>query len=65
MWLLRLLWFIWLAFWAEVSIGSLKETEPRAFSIALIIFLLSLTVGVFIWIWSNSKAKKREKYSRV
>lgn len=44
-WLLRAAWVVWLAFWAEVAIGSWKELEKRAFAISLVVFVISLIVG--------------------
>jgi len=60
-WLLRFLWLVWLVFWAEVSIGSRQEMEPRAFTIALVIFLVSLVLGVLIWLIGYLKLKIMSK----
>jgi len=57
-WVLRAVWFIWLLFWAEVTVGSGKELEPGAFVISLIVFLLSLIFGLLLWFWSYLKFKK-------
>jgi len=57
-WILWLLWVVWLVFWAEVSVGSWKEWEPRAFVIALVIFSVSFVLGVLIWLWNYLKFKK-------
>lgn len=57
-WLLRIVWFVWLIFWAEVALGSWKEGEPRAFSITLVVFLISLILGILLWLWRYKKFKK-------
>ena len=57
-WVLRAVWFLWLLFWAEVTVGSGKELEPGAFVISLIVFLLSLILGLLLWFWSYLKFKK-------
>ena len=57
-WLLRIVWLTWLVFWAEVAVGSWKETEPRAFTISLIVFLVSLFLGFLLWLWGYRKFKK-------
>ena len=48
-WILRLIWLAWLFFWFEIAVGSKQELEPRAFIIALVIFLVSLLIGLFFW----------------
>ena len=48
-WLLRTVCVLWLLFWADVSVGSWKELEYRAFYISLVVFLISLTIGFLIW----------------
>ena len=48
-WLLRIVWILWLLFWADVSVGSWQELEYRAFYISLVLFLISLTIGFLIW----------------
>jgi hypothetical protein len=57
-WGLRVIWILWLLFWAEVSVGSWKELERRAFVISLVILLVSLVVGSFLWLWGYLKHKK-------
>lgn len=57
-WVLRVIWFLWLLFWAEFTIGSWKELEQRAFVISLIIFLVSLFLGLLLWLWGYLKFKK-------
>jgi hypothetical protein len=57
-WVLRAIWFLWLLFWAEVTVGSWKELEQRAFVISLIIFLVSLFSGLFLWLWGYIRFKK-------
>jgi len=54
-WGLRIIWVLWLLFWAEFAIGSWKELEQRAFVISLVILLLSLVVGSFFWLWGYLK----------
>lgn len=54
-WLLRIAWVVWLAFWAEFAIGSWRELEKRAFTISLIIFVVSLLAGIFLWLVSRAK----------
>jgi len=57
-WLLWFLWLIWIIFWAEVSIGFWKETEPRAFIIAGVIFSVSLLVGALLWLKGYLKSRR-------
>ncbi|NOR22358.1 MAG: hypothetical protein GQ476_06715 [Candidatus Aminicenantes bacterium] len=57
-WVLRAIWFLWLLFWAEVTVGSWKELEQRAFVISLVILLLSLFVGSLLWLWGYIRFKK-------
>jgi hypothetical protein len=57
-WVLRSIWFLWLLFWAEVTVGSWKELEQRAFVISLIILLVSLVLGSFLWLWGYIRFKK-------
>lgn len=57
-WGLRAIWFLWLLFWAEVTVGSWKELEQRAFVISLIIFSVSLFSGLFLWLWGYIRFKK-------
>jgi hypothetical protein len=52
-WALRIVWLIWLAFWAEVAVGSWKELEKRAFAISLVVFVVSLLAGVGLWLKSR------------
>jgi len=59
-WLTWFLWLAWIIFWAEVSIGSWKETEPRAFAIAIVIFAVSFLAGVLIWLRGYLKSRKQE-----
>jgi hypothetical protein len=59
-WLLWFIWLVWIIFWAEVSIGSWKEAEPRAFTIAIVVFAASLLGGVLLWLKGYFKSKKRE-----
>lgn len=54
-WALRIVWLIWLAFWAEVTIGSWKELEKRAFTISLVVFVVSLLVGLVLWLRGGAK----------
>jgi len=57
-WGLRIIWVLWLLFWAEFAMGSWKELEQRAFVISLVILLLSLALGSFLWLWGYLKHKK-------
>jgi len=57
-WGLRAIWVLWLLFWAEVTVGSWKELEQRAFVISLIIFSVSLFSGLFLWLWRYIRFKK-------
>lgn len=57
-WVLRAIWFLWLLFWAEVTVGSWKELERRAFVISLVILLVSLFVGSLLWLWGYIRFKK-------
>ena len=57
-WGLRAFWVLWLLFWAEVSVGSWKELERRAFVISLVILLVSLVVGSLLWLWGYIRLKK-------
>jgi hypothetical protein len=57
-WVLRAIWFLWLLFWAEVTVGSWKELEQRTFVISLIIFSVSLFSGFFLWLWGYLRFKK-------
>jgi hypothetical protein len=57
-WVLRAIWFLWLLFWAEVTAGSWKELEQRAFVISLIILLASLVIGSLLWFWGYLRLKK-------
>jgi hypothetical protein len=59
-WLLRFLWLVWIIFWAEVSIGSWKETEPRAFAIAVVILAVSFLTGVLIWLRGYLKSRRQD-----
>jgi len=49
-WLGRIIWLVWLIFWADVAVGSWQEMEPRAFIISLIVFLFSLFFGLILWL---------------
>ncbi len=57
-WTMRVIWLLWILFWAEVMIGSGKESESRAFVISLIVFFVSLIAGILLWIWGYLKFKK-------
>jgi hypothetical protein len=57
-WAMRVIWVLWLLFWAEFMVGSWKEFERRAFVISLVVLLLSLAVGSFLWLWGYLKHKK-------
>ena len=57
-WVIRVIWFLWLLFWAEVTVGSWKEAEQRAFVISLIIFFVSLFLGILLWLYGYRKFKK-------
>jgi hypothetical protein len=57
-WGLRVIWILWLLFWAEFAIGSWKELEQKAFVISLVILLVSLFVGSFLWLWRYIRFKK-------
>ncbi|MBA7476117.1 hypothetical protein ES707_11495 [subsurface metagenome] len=57
-WGLRVIWLLWLLFWAEFAIGSWKELEQKAFIISLVILLVSLVLGSFLWIWGYIRFKK-------
>ncbi len=57
-WGLRVVWVLWLLFWAEFAIGSWKELEQRAFVISLVILLVSLVLGSFLWFWRYIRFKK-------
>jgi len=57
-WGLRVIWVLWLLFWAEVAIGSWKELEQRAFVTSLIILLASLVLGSLLWLWGFLRHKK-------
>ncbi len=59
-WLWRIAWFLWIVFWAEVGIGSLKELEQKAFKISWTIFLVSLGLGILLWLWGYIKFKKKQ-----
>ncbi|MDW7760610.1 MAG: hypothetical protein SCM96_08225 [Acidobacteriota bacterium] len=58
-WLTRGLWLLWLAFWAEVAIGSWKELESRAFTISLIVFVVSLVVGAGLWLKGRARSSHK------
>jgi len=60
-WLLRILWVLWLVFWAEVTLGSKAELEPRAFAISISIFLISLLAGFILWLIRLRKFRKQKK----
>ncbi len=57
-WGLRVIWVLWLLFWAEFAIGSWKELEQKAFVISLVILLVSLVLGSFLWLWRYIRFKK-------
>ncbi len=57
-WGLRVIWVLWLLFWAEFTVGSWKELERRAFVISLVILLVSLFVGLLLSLWGYIKHKK-------
>ncbi len=57
-WGLRVIWVLWLLFWAEFTIGSWKELEQKAFVISLVILLVSLVLGSFLWLWRYKRFKK-------
>ncbi len=57
-WGLRVIWVLWLLFWAEFTVGSWKELEQRAFVISFVILLVSLVLGSFLWLWGYIKHKK-------
>ena len=57
-WGLRVIWVLWLLFWAEFAIGSWKELEQKAFVISLVILLVSLVLGSFLLLWGYIKHKK-------
>jgi hypothetical protein len=57
-WFLWLLWTIWILFWVDVTLGSLKEFENRAFIISLVITIISIISGVILWYLGYKKSKK-------
>ena len=57
-WLGRIVWLVWLIFWAEVAVGSWQEMEQQAFIISLVIFLLSLFLGLLLWLVGFVRYKK-------
>jgi len=57
-WLLRVVWLVWIIFWADVAIGSQQEMEERAFVISLVIFLVSLVIGFLLWLRGYRRFKK-------
>lgn len=54
-WLLRIVWVLWLVFWAEVALGSKAEFEPKAFAISIAVFLVSLLAGLALWLRGPGK----------
>ncbi len=60
-WILRIIWLVWLIFWAEVALGSKAELEPRAFAISLIVFFISLLAGLILWLVGLKKFKNQIK----
>ena len=59
-WLMRVIWILWLLFWLEVTIGSWKEMEYRAFYISLVILVTSFIIGLLLWLIGHSKKSKVE-----
>ncbi|MFC2164151.1 hypothetical protein ACFLT2_04040 [Acidobacteriota bacterium] len=57
-WILRLVWVVWLIFWAEVAVGSWKEFEQRALIISSIVFILSFLAGFILWFIGNKRRIK-------
>jgi len=57
-WIWRAVGLIWLVFWVEVTIGSWREMEYRAFGIALAVFLVSFLLGLLLWLWGYIRFKK-------
>lgn len=57
-WMWRIVWLIWLIFWADVTLGSWQEMEPRAFTISLAIFFFSLFLGLVLWLIGYLRYKK-------
>lgn len=49
-WLSWILWVLWLLFWAEAAVGSWKEMETRAYTISLVILVVSLLMGFHVWL---------------
>jgi hypothetical protein len=49
-WILWLVWILWIGFWLEVTIGSYRESEPRAYAIGLVVLLVSLLAGFHVWL---------------
>lgn len=49
-WILWLAWVLWIGFWLEVTIGSYRESEPRAYAIGLVVLLVSLLAGFHVWL---------------
>jgi hypothetical protein len=60
-WAFRFVWFVWLVFWAEATIGSWKELERRAFVISLAIFALSLLLGAGLWFKGRLKSERNPR----
>ena len=59
-WLLRIVWVLWLVFWAEVALGSKAELEPKAFALSAAIFLVSLLAGLALW-WIGLRKFRKQK----
>lgn len=57
-WLLRAAWVLWLLLWLEFAIGSWREHEPHAFSIAARVLIVSLLLGLGLYFWKLREEKK-------
>ncbi|MFQ6108959.1 MAG: hypothetical protein ACE5L7_05345 [Candidatus Aminicenantales bacterium] len=60
-WVLRFFWLLWVILWGDVALGSWRELEPRAFIIALLVFLISLVGGFLIWLWGIIRFRKSRR----
>jgi len=50
-WFGRAIWFLWLAIWIEIAVGSYLETEFSALRISLKVLAVSLLLGVLLYVW--------------
>ncbi len=64
-WVLRAVWVLWLLLWLEFAIGSWREHEPHAFSIAVRVLIVSLLLGLGLYFWKLREEKEGKRGTKT